>query len=50
MFLRLLPYGSTETELVNTKEPYQGVINMPADTVVLEIKSQGDWEISVREK
>ena len=48
--LKVTDYGSAETELVNTKEPYDGVINIPLNPVVLEIESQGDWEILVREK
>jgi hypothetical protein len=43
-------YGSTETELVNTKDPYEGVISLPADTVLIEIGSQDDWEITIHEK
>ena len=27
---KVTAYGSTETELVNTKEPYDGVINIPS--------------------
>ena len=43
-------YGSTETMLVNTKYPFEGSQNLPPDTVLLKIQSDGEWEISISGK
>jgi hypothetical protein len=47
---KVFAYGSVETELVNTKDIFEGKIDLPPDIILLEIQSEGEWEISICEK
>lgn len=41
------PYGgSSSISLVNTTDPYEGRVRIPSGTKVLEVKSEGAWEIT----
>lgn len=41
------PYGgSSSVSLVNTTDPYEGRVRIPSGTKVLEVKSEGGWEIT----
>jgi hypothetical protein len=45
----VLAYGSRSNLLVNTTDPYSGVVIVPADVLVIEVDSEGPWSIEITE-
>jgi hypothetical protein len=43
----VLGHSSSSDLLVNTTEPYQGTVILDPKTLVIEVKSTGDWEITI---
>ena len=48
-YFGVFSYGKNGYDvLVNTTEPYQGSVMLDSETLILEIKSNDDWNISVK--
>lgn len=43
-------YGNYADLLVNTTDPYEGTVIVRSDTVVIEIKAEGNWSIEITSK
>lgn len=38
-------YGSSRELLVNTTDAYDGTVRVASDTIIIEIKADGEWTI-----
>jgi hypothetical protein len=45
-----LPKSGRKDLLVNTTEPYEGTVMMGTDTIVIEVRAEGEWSIDVTTK
>lgn len=46
-YFRLKPYGARSSSLINTTDPYNGTVRVPAGTVLLEVTATGDWALTL---
>ena len=47
-YFGVLGYGSSKELLVNTTDAYDGVVILSSDTIVIEIKAEGDWSVEIK--
>jgi hypothetical protein len=46
-FFAVLGYGDGIDLLVNTTDPYQGVVLLDPDTLIIEVQAEGEWTIEI---
>lgn len=46
-YFGLRPHGASSGSLINTTDPYDGTVRVPAGTVLLEVTATGDWELAL---
>ena len=48
-FFAVISYGNQRNLLVNTTDPYEGVVIVPSGTLIIEVQASADWVIDIKE-